>query len=422
MTGTAIFVTLPMVLSAMGGPQAMVAWLLGMLIAVADGLVWAELGAAMPAAGGTYVYLQEAFGRAYWGRLFSFVFVCGAALVMPLVAASVAVSFAQYALYLWPGMTTTEARLLAGGACLLATGLLYRDIRSVGRLSTAIFVMIVAATGWIIVTGIWHFDANKAFDFPPGAFSPSISFVSGLGTATLIALLDYGGYGTVCLCGAEVKNPQRTIPRSIIYAVLLGCSLLFAYYSKRDRRNPMAKSCAVALLVVSDFIRRLHGSAAATMFTIVILVLAFGSLFTSLLGFSRVLYGAAAGGQFFSSFAPCPSDEALPLGFGRRNRPFIEPVLCTAARYLNKGNYGCGRGNPETYHRFCPRRHSASPKTHRPSFPNVGLPLPAIIALVGFSSFSLERAKYHSVRDRVHVTVLSSLRSEDTFNLPPACS
>jgi amino acid transporter len=347
----------------------------------------------MPAAGGTYVYLQEAFGPAYWGRLFSFVFVCGAALVMPLVAASVAVSFAQYALYLWPGMTSTEARLLAGGACLLATGLLYRDIRSVGRLSTAIFVMIVAATGWIIVTGIWHFDANKAFDFPPGAFSPSISFVSGLGTATLIALLDYGGYGTVCLCGAEVKNPQRTIPRSIIYAVLL----VAAFYSLTTLSVIGVipwREAVQSPFVVSDFIRRLHGSAAATMFTIVILVLAFGSLFTSLLGFSRVLYGAAAGGQFFSSFARVHPTKRFPsvsvVGIGLLSSLFCVLPLDTLIKVI----MGVGvvtQNIPQVIALVVIRRrrkHIALP------FRMWAYPLPAIIALVGFFFvlFSNERS------------------------------
>src|SRR5438309_2476747 len=85
MIGSAIFVTLPLVLSAMGGPQAILAWFLGMLISLADGLVWAELGAAMPGAGGTYVYLREAFGPTRWGRLVSFVFLWANALVMPLI-------------------------------------------------------------------------------------------------------------------------------------------------------------------------------------------------------------------------------------------------------------------------------------------------------------------------------------------------
>lgn len=193
----------------------MLAWLLGMLIALADGLVWAELGAAMPAAGGTYVYLQEAFGPAHFGRLLSFLFLWGATIVMPLTGAYVAVSLTQYARYLWPAMTVGQSKLLAAGACLSATVLLYRDIRSIGRLSKALFFLVAVLAGWVLLTGLWHFQPTRAFDFPHQAFSLSVFFFTGLGTATLIALLDYGGYCTVCLCGGEVQEPARNIPRSI---------------------------------------------------------------------------------------------------------------------------------------------------------------------------------------------------------------
>lgn len=326
MIGSAIFVTLPLVLSAMGGPQAMLAWLLGMLIALADGLVWAELGAALPGSGGTYVYLQEAFGPTRWGRLLSFVFLWGAALVMPLICAFIAVSLAQYGHYLWTSMTVSQGKLLAMGACGLATALLYRDIRAVGRISVSIFLIVASAALWIIVTGLMHFQGKMAFDFPPHAFSLSLSFLSGLGTATLITLLDYGGYATVCLCGGEIQQPSRTIPLSILYAIL-GVAVFYSLTSLAVIGVIPWREAAQSPFVISDFIARLHGPKAAQFLTLLVLFATFGSLFTTLLSFSRVLYAAAIDGQFFSWFARLhptrrfPSGSVLALGV-------ISSVLC----------------------------------------------------------------------------------------------
>src|SRR5260221_1038653 len=75
MIGVGPFITIPLIISAMGGPQAMLGWILGALLAICDGLVWAELGAAMPRAGGSYFYLKEIYGKNGFGKLISFLFI-----------------------------------------------------------------------------------------------------------------------------------------------------------------------------------------------------------------------------------------------------------------------------------------------------------------------------------------------------------
>src|SRR3977135_322159 len=75
MIGVGPFITMPLIVSAMGGPQAMVGWILGAIFAICDGLVWAELGAAMPGSGGSYRYLKEIYGPNSAGRLISFLFI-----------------------------------------------------------------------------------------------------------------------------------------------------------------------------------------------------------------------------------------------------------------------------------------------------------------------------------------------------------
>src|SRR6185369_10583685 len=90
MIGVGPFITLPLIVGAMGGPQAMLGWVLGALLAVCDGLVWAELGAAMPGSGGSYRYLKEIYGPQKLGRLISFLFIWQLSFSAPLSIASVA--------------------------------------------------------------------------------------------------------------------------------------------------------------------------------------------------------------------------------------------------------------------------------------------------------------------------------------------
>src|SRR5256885_12826520 len=104
MIGIGPFITIPLLMSALGGPQAMLGWLVAVLIAVPDGMVWSELGAAMPGSGGSYVYLREGFGRETWGRLMAFLFIWQFILSGPLEIASGYIGFARYFGYIWQGL------------------------------------------------------------------------------------------------------------------------------------------------------------------------------------------------------------------------------------------------------------------------------------------------------------------------------
>src|SRR5712672_1374716 len=100
------------IMSALHGPQAMLGWVVAVLITVPDALVWSELGAAMPGSGGSYVYLRDGFGRETFGRLMAFLFVWQFILSGPLEIASGYIGFAQYLNYLWPGLTRLQTNLL----------------------------------------------------------------------------------------------------------------------------------------------------------------------------------------------------------------------------------------------------------------------------------------------------------------------
>ena len=104
MIGVGPFITIPLIITAMGGPQAMLGWVLGALLAICDGLVWAELGAAMPGSGGSYRYLKEIYGPQKLGRLISFLFIWQLSFSAPLSIASGAIGLSQYAAFFWPGL------------------------------------------------------------------------------------------------------------------------------------------------------------------------------------------------------------------------------------------------------------------------------------------------------------------------------
>ena len=211
MVGVGPFITIPLALAAMGGGQAMLGWIVGAFIALCDGMVWAELGAAMPSSGGPYHYLLEAFGPRSLGRLMSFLFLWQAVIIGPITIASGAVGFADYAKYLVPGLDSWEKIALAVGVCLFNTVLLYRNIKSINILSITMWVVVMGTIAWILFGGMTHFNASIAFHFSPGAFHPSQQFFLGLGGATLIAMYDFSGYYNVCLVGEEVRQPARTI-------------------------------------------------------------------------------------------------------------------------------------------------------------------------------------------------------------------
>src|SRR5262250_2827556 len=223
--GIGPFVVSSLVIKAMGGPQALIAWLAGALLATLDGFVWSELGAAMPKAGGTYVFLREAYGPEKWGRLMSFLFVWQTFLHVPLSVASASIGFANYAEYLHP-LTTVEHKAISGCLVLFLMFLLYRRIGTIGKISVLLWIGVVGTMLWLIWGGITHFDRRLAFDFPPGAFDFSALWFAGLGSAMVSTVYSYWGYYNICHLGGEIREPQKNIPRGIFLSVL-GIAVLY---------------------------------------------------------------------------------------------------------------------------------------------------------------------------------------------------
>jgi len=317
MIGIGPFITIPLLLSTLGGPQAMLGWLVALLITISDGMIWSELGAAMPGSGGSYVYLREGYGRETFGRLMGFLFIWQFILSGPLEIASGYIGFTQYLGYVWTGITRLQSMVVITFLGLLNIVLLYRKITFIGKLTVSLWVGTILTALAVIVTGALHFDRQLAFDFPPGAFNFSLGFLFGLGAATRIGIFDYLGYYDICYIGEEVREPGRTIPRSIIISVVVVALIYIAINFSIIgvvpwRQFVPADKHPESAFIVSIFMEKIYGAQVATVFTAMVLWTAFGSVFALLLGYSRVPYAAAVDGYFFKIFSRLHRTKNFP--------------------------------------------------------------------------------------------------------------
>jgi amino acid transporter len=300
MCGIGPFITIPIMVAAFGGPQAVLGWIAGAILALADGLIWAELGAAMPGAGGTYLYLREAF-QYRSGRLMPFLFIWTAMLSIPLIMSTGVIGLVQYLGFLVPGMNFLEIHLVSLLVVVLVVFALYRRIESIGVLSTVLWIIMIISVGAVIIASFTHFNPGLAFSYPAGAFTLNGHFFVGLGAGLLIGIYDYLGYNTTAYMGSEIKNPGRVMPWSIILSIL-GMMVLYLSMNIGVMGVVPWQTVASSTSVASLVLERTWGHGMAIVVTVLILVTAFASVFSGLLGGSRVPYNAARDGLFFRAF------------------------------------------------------------------------------------------------------------------------
>lgn len=299
MVGSGPFITIPLILSAMGGPQAMIGWGVGLVLAVCDGLVWSELSVAMPSSGGSYRYLKEAFDPRRFGRIMAFLFIWQFLISGPAEIASGAIGFSQYLGYLSPGVELPI--VIRPMLCLLCTLLLYRSIESVGKMAVVMWVGMMLTIAIIVTLGLMNFNAANLTP-PPGAFTLNSAFFKGLGAAMLVAMYDYLGYYDVCYVAEEVKEPSRTIPASILISVVAVALIYFLMNVSLIAVVPWQEALKSQYLA-SEFMERVAGRNAAIVVTVMILWTAAASVFALILGGSRIIYAAARDGYFFRIFS-----------------------------------------------------------------------------------------------------------------------
>jgi amino acid transporter len=323
MVGIGPFITLPMVIGMMNGPYFLYAWLAGAVLSLVDAMVWSELGAAFPKAGGSYNFLKETYGKQGFGRLMSFLFVWQTMIQAPLVIASAAIGFASYFSYLVP-LSTLQSKFISGAVVIMIIVLLYRKIEHIGKISVLLWGAVLCTMFWIIGGGIAHGNFAAPIRHVNDGITLNYAFVAAIGFASVKSVYSYLGYYNVCHLGEEIINPSRNIPRSMFLSIA-GIALLYLCMNISVVSVIPWQQAKDSQFVISDFMQQLAGHTAAKIVTCLILLVAFASVFSATLGYSRIPYAAAADGAFFKVFA-----KLHPTG----NFPYISLLVLGAIAFV----------------------------------------------------------------------------------------
>ncbi|MBI3139249.1 MAG: APC family permease [Sphingobacteriales bacterium] len=310
MVGIGPFVVMPFVVAQFNTGLFIWAWIFGAFTAFADAMIWSELGAKYPLAGGTYNFHRIAFGEK-GGRLMSFLFVWQTSIQAPLVVASAAIGFAQYLTYLVP-LELWQQKMVSGGLVILVFILLYRKIETIGKISVIMGSIVVLTITWIIISGLLA-QQHPVKILPAGNESFfTLAFWAAVGQASVKTVYAYLGYYNVCHLGGEIKQPGTNIPRSIFISIF-GISVLYLLMNISVMGvMPWQSVKEEDKYLVSTFMQTIYGAKAGVLVTVLILCIAFSSLFAVVLGYSRVPYAAASDGNFFTVFSKLHPTKNFP--------------------------------------------------------------------------------------------------------------
>lgn len=323
MVGIGPFVVMPFVVSQFNNGLFLWAWIFGAFTAFADAMIWSELGARYPLAGGTYNFHRIAFGEK-GGKLMSFLFVWQTAIQAPLVVASGAIGFAQYLSYIVE-LSSWQGKAVSGGLVVVIFILLYRKIEAVGKISVGLWSVVILTVLWVISSGLMNQQhAVKLFPEEGGSFF-SYAFWAAIGQGSVKTVYSYLGYYNVCHLGGEIRSPERNIPRSIFISVagiatlylLMNISIMGVVDWHTVRADDK--------YLVSSFMQQLYGKQAGIIVTVLILCIALASLFAVVLGYSRIPYAAAVDGNFFKIFS-----RLHPV----KHFPYISLIVLCAAGFV----------------------------------------------------------------------------------------
>ena len=299
MVGIGPFVVLSVVAQIMAGPYFLYAWVAGALLSYLDAMVWSQLGAALPRAGGSFHFLKEGYGKK-GGALMSFLFVWQTMIQAPLVIASASIGFSQYASYFFH-FSMIQEKMVSGSVVILVIRLLYRKIESIGKISVFLWVGVLFTMGWIILGGVAHGNFLEPIRHINDGFTIQHGFVAALGFASVKTIYSYLGYYNVCHLGGEIKNPSKNIPRSMFISIT-GIAILYLCMNMSVASVLPFDVITHSKYVVSEYMKTLYGEKAGAIVTVLILMVAFASLFSATLGYSRIPYAAAQNKSFFNFF------------------------------------------------------------------------------------------------------------------------
>ena len=294
----------------MNGPWFLYAWIAGAFLSFIDAMVWSELGTAFPRAGGSYNFLKEAYGANGAGKMMSFLFVWQTMIQAPLVIASAAIGFASYFSYLVP-LTLMESKILSGSVVVLIILLLYRKIDAIGKISVFLWGGVIVTMFWIIGAGIAHGNFLQPILHINDGITINYAFASAIGFASVKTVYSYLGYYNVCHLGGEIINPSKNIPRSMFLSIA-GITVLYLLMNMSVVSVIPWQQAKGSEFVLSLYMHEIAGSLAGKIVTCLILWVAFASVFSATLGYSRIPYAAAADGAFFKVFAKVHPTKHFP--------------------------------------------------------------------------------------------------------------
>ena len=310
MVGIGPFITMPMVIGMMNGPWFLYAWIAGAFLSIVDAMIWSELGAAFPKAGGSYNFLKEAYGKNSAGKMMSFLFVWQTMIQAPLVIASAAIGFAKYFSYLMP-LTNVLEKIVSGSVVVLIVLLLYRKIDAIGKISVFLWSGVIITMFWIIGGGIAHGNFLTPIKNIHTGITVDYAFVTAIGFASVKSVYSYLGYYNICHLGSEIKNPSKNIPRSMFISIA-GIAILYMLMNISVVSVVPWWQAKDSEFLASEFMQQIAGDNAAKIVTCLILWVAFASVFSATLGYSRIPYAAAADGEFFKVFAKLHPTKNFP--------------------------------------------------------------------------------------------------------------
>ena len=390
MVGTGPFITVPAIIATLGGPQSLLAWGVGALLAIADGLVFAELGASIPASGGSYIFLRECYGRQRWGHMLAWIFVWQFLFSGTLEIATSSIGMAEYTGFLWPKLLGYRwgIKLLAAGITAIAMVALYRKIQDIARLMLVLWIGMLVTAGWVIYTGMSHLNPRLLLDFPPGAWTIGLPFMLGLGNGTMLVMFNFLGYYQICYLGDEVKEPARVIPKAVIYSILIVTAIDFlisvSFTGVVPWREMIQPGSQAFNAIGSVYMEKLYGHWASGLMAVMVEVTAFAATYAMLLGYSRIPYAAALDGAFFRWFGELhptrrfPHRALLLVGFLCIIACFFDLVqIITALMLARILSMFVAQIIGLLIHR---RLHPQAPRPFRMWL----YPLPALFALVGW--------------------------------------
>jgi len=310
MVGIGPFVVMPFVVAQFNNGLFLWAWIFGAVAALSDAMIWSELGAKYPLAGGTYNFHRIAFGEK-GGKLMSFLFVWQTSIQAPLVVASASIGFAQYLTYIID-LNFLQQKIVSAGLVMFVCFLLYRKIEAVGKISVLLWSVVILTVLWIIISGLTH--QQHSIPVLPKANDSffKYAFWAAIGHGSVKTIYSYLGYYNVCHLGGEIKNPGINIPRSIFISIA-GIAVLYLLMNISVMGvMPWQSVKEDDKYLVSTFMQNIYGHGAGVVVTVLILWIAMASLFAVVLGYSRVPYAAAVDGNFFKVFSRLHPTKNFP--------------------------------------------------------------------------------------------------------------